>query len=135
MALFNVNRKKLMDGDTKYSRGMVTPIYTPSDTCPNVASLYDYHKYSELLRNINDSNVTEEEKTFLRLAAGRHVVFNYALIADYYAHSSPEMQELMEESALIILDIDSAIENGFVTLSKRMEELLDESKQLRGKSV
>ena len=39
----------------------------------------------------------------------------------------------MEESALIVLDIDDAIANGYVKLSKRMEELIDESKKVRGK--
>lgn len=134
MALFEVKRKKLMEEDTKYSRGMATPEYTPSDECPNIVSLYNYKKYSELLRDINNSNVSEEEKVFLRLAATRHIVFNYALIADYYAHASEEMQKLMEDSALVIVDIDSAIVNGYVTLSKRLEELLDESKKVRGKS-
>ena len=55
-------------------------------------------------------------------AAGRHTVFNYGLIAEYYAHASPEMQELMEKSALVIIDVDNAIANGYATL---MGEVLD----------
>lgn len=134
MALFEVNRKKVMDGDTKYSRGLKVPQYEPNDVKPNIASLVNYKKYSELLKHINESSVSEEEKKFLRLAASRHLVFNYALIADYYANSGVEMQELMEESALVILDIDDAIAGGYVRLSQRIEELLDESKKVRGKS-
>ena len=62
------------------------------------------------------------------MAASRHIVFNYAKIADYYAHADKEMQELMEQSALVILDIDDAIANGYVKLSKDIEKLISESK-------
>jgi hypothetical protein len=37
------------------------------------------------------------------------------------------MQELMEQSALVILDIDDAIANGYVKLSKDIEKILEES--------
>ena len=129
--LFPVNKKSAMGDDTKYSRAIKIPQYIPSEVIPHIESLVDTTKYKELIRNINQSNVSEDQKKFLRLAAGRHVAFNYMRIADYYAHTSPEMQELMEQSALIILDIDDAIVNGYVTLSKRMEELVAEFKSRR----
>ena len=62
-------------------------------------------------------------KTFLKLAARRHYVFNYKKIAEYYAMASEEMQELMEKSALVIIDYNNAIANGYVKLSKKLEEL------------
>lgn len=127
--LFYVPIKDAMDGDMKYSRAIHTPQYEPSTHAPNIAELYKYTKYAELMCNINNSNVTEDEKKFLRLAASRHIVFNYAKIADYYAHASPEMQELMEQSALVILDIDDAIAYGYVKLSKKMDQLVSEAKQ------
>ena len=49
-------------------------------------------------------------------AAGRHNVFNYRNIAEYYAHAKPEMQRLMEKSALVIIDVDNAIANGYASL-------------------
>ena len=61
------------------------------------------------------------------MAASRHIVFNYSKIADYYAHASSEMQRLMEQSALVIIDIDDAIANGYVKLSKDIQELLDKT--------
>lgn len=124
--------KKLIDSkltkqtDNTYTKKINIPQYNPSDTKPYVESLYDIKKYSKLIRNINNSNVTEDEKRFLKFAAARHIVFNYSLIADYYAHSNKEMQELMEESALVILDINDAIANGYVKLSKDIEKLLEE---------
>ena len=45
---------------------------------------------------------------------------NYQLIADYYSHSSKEMQKLMEDSALVIIDFEKAIELGYVQLSKEI---------------
>ena len=65
--------------------------------------------------------------------ATRHIVFNYAKIADYYAHTTPEIQRLMEQSALVIIDMDDAIANGYVKLSQRMKELIDEQKKREGK--
>lgn len=129
MALFDVAGKKTaMGDDTKYSRAIRTPQYEPKNVKPYVDELYNYQKYAELIANINQSSVSEEEKKFLRLAASRHVVFNYAKIADYYAHSDAEMQNLMEQSALVILDIDDAIANGYVKLSAKMNQLVDEAR-------
>ena len=133
MALFDVKRKGKMDGDTKYSRAITVPQYLPNGNKPHISSLFNYKKYSELLRNIEQSNVTQEEKKFLKLAASRHIIFNYAAIADYYANSDCEMQRLMEESALVIIDVDDAIANGYVDLSQRMKELIEESRKVRGK--
>ena len=36
------------------------------------------------------------------------------------------VQELMEDSALVIIDLDKAIENGFVQLTNSVKELLNE---------
>lgn len=131
MSLFHVERKTAMGDDTKYSRAIRTPQYIPKDSKPPVSALASYDKYSQLLYNINNSNVSEEEKKFLRFAASRHIVFNYSKIADYYAHADKEMQELMEQSALVILDIDDAIANGYVKLSAKMKQLVEESKTIK----
>jgi hypothetical protein len=42
------------------------------------------------------------------------------LIADYYAHSDNEMQNLMEKSALVIIDFKKAIELNYVHLSNEI---------------
>ena len=68
------------------------------------------------MREIDNSNLPIEEKNFLMDAARRHNVFNYEKIADYYAHASPEMQNLMERSALVIIDFEKAIQLGYVKL-------------------
>lgn len=58
---------------------------------------------------------------FLIDAARRHNVFNYERIADYYAHATPEMQQLMERSALVIIDFEKAIEYGYVKLCNEIK--------------
>lgn len=95
--------------------------------------MIDYNKYSQLIKSINNSNVSAEDKNFLKFAATRHLVFHYSKIADYYAHSSAEMQKLMEESALVILDIDDAIVNGYVRLSNSIDKLLNNGGQSEAK--
>lgn len=128
--LIAVKETKLMDGDTKYSRAIKIPQYEPKGVKPYVDALYNKRKYSELLKDIcSASNITDEEKAFLVLAASRHIQFNYEQIANYYAHSNKEMQELMEKSALVIIDVDDAIAGGYVELSRRMDELVDEAKK------
>ena len=127
--LFFVPVKDAMGDDKKYSRAIKIPQYNPSEEVPKLESMLDLEKYSKLIYAINKSNVSEEEKKFLRFAASRHIVFNYALIADYYARASAEMQYLMEQSALVILDINDAIANGYVKLSEKMKQLVEEEKQ------
>jgi hypothetical protein len=74
-------------------------------------------KTNRLIREIKISNISDQEKVFLIEAAKRHTVFNYENIADYYSHASKEMQNLMERSALVIIDFELAIQLGYVRLS------------------
>ena len=67
----------------------------------------------------------------MKIAAYRHYVFNYDKIAEYYACASKEMQELMEESALVIVDINDAIMNGYVVASKKIDSIIENN--ARGK--
>ena len=113
--------------DKKYTTKVGVPQYLPSSVCPRLDECYGLNKYNELMYKINQSNVTEEEKKFLKFAATRHIIFNYSLVADYYAHASKEMQELMEQSALVIIDFEDAIANGYVKLSKNIKEIMDKT--------
>ena len=94
----------------KYSSKIEAPIYEPKNKKPHILELCDKTKTHRLLNEINQSNVSFEEKNFLLDAARRHNVFNYEKIADYYAHASKEMQQLMERSGLVIIDFEKAIE-------------------------
>ena len=134
MALIKVNKKDYMEGDTKYSRAISIPQYEVKGDRPFIEELYSNEKVIKLLDHIKKSGVSDSEKKFLTIAAYRHYVFNYSRIAEYYASASKEMQELMEESALVIIDIDDAIKNGYVKYSKRIQQIIEDSKKAKEES-
>lgn len=111
----------------EYTKKICVPQYVPKMTSKykGVTEIIDTTKCKQLIKEINDSAVSESEKEFLRFAAMRHIKFDYAAIAEYYCHANKEMQELMEKSALVIIDVDDAIANGYVRLSKRIRDIID----------
>lgn len=124
--LFGFESIELSDNEKKYSHKVKSPIYTPRlDKGRDLSICYDDSKYIRLLRLIDNSDITEEEKKFLKLAASRFIEFNYENIADYYACANKETQELMEKLALVIIDFDKAIENGLVLLNDKMRKLYE----------
>jgi len=100
----------------KYSLKIETPIYEPKNAKPHILELCNKEKTLRIIREIEQSQLPIDEKMFLIDAARRHNVFNYEKIADYYAHASPEMQQMMERSALVIIDFEKAIQLGYVKL-------------------
>ena len=108
--------------EKKYSSKIETPIYEPKNKKPHILELVDKEKTRRLTREIENSNLPADEKTFLIDAAQRHLVFNYEKIADYYAHSNIEVQSLMEKSALVIIDFEKAIELGYVRLCEEIKQ-------------
>lgn len=125
--LFGEEFQATSSNDETYEKKVEKPLYNPSAKCPNICTLVDCAKTSKLIREIEHANVSNEEKKFLIEAAHRHSIFNYSRIADYYAHASKEMQELMEKSALVIVDFDSAIALGYVKLSERIKKIQEET--------
>jgi len=109
-----------------YTTKIKAPAYEPKNKKPHILELCDTYKTKQLIKEIKESGLPDEEKDFLIEAAKRHNVFNYEKIADYYAHSSVEMQELMEKSALVIIDFGKAIQNGFVNLCEKIKEQYNE---------
>lgn len=110
-----------------YTSKIQIPQYIPSAICPSLTECYDLSKYMDLMREIDQSHVSEEEKSFLKIAATRHIKFTYSKAADYYSHASKEMQKLMENSALVLIDFNDAIANGYVQLSSRMDEIIGDA--------
>jgi hypothetical protein len=112
-----------------YSQKIEPPTYLPNNKKPEITELYDKSKYNELIDKIEASELSLQQKEFLKLCASRHIVFNYDKIADLYAHSEKPMQEQMESSALVIIDFDKAIAEGFVRLSEDIaKEYLNQRK-------
>ena len=103
-----------------YTRKIVAPTYEPKNKKPELEDLFNTDKADELIHKIKQAKLSEEETLFLSHCALRHTVYDYSKIADFYAHSSKEIQKLMEDSALVIIDFDKAIESGYVKLTKEI---------------
>lgn len=109
---------------SKYTKKIDAPIYQPTGDCPPTAALYDSVKYTELTAQIHQNNdLATEVKEFLLLAATRHIRFDFEQIAEFYAHADPDTQQLMEDSALVIIDFDKAISGGYVKLSNAISKV------------
>ncbi len=121
---FDDERK--MDED-KYTAKLETPIYEIKGENPTIQELYNNDKTGNLVEKILKTNMPDDVKGFLMAAATRHTVFNYEKIAEFYAHQDADIKSLMEESALVIIDYNKAIENGYVKLTKELMRLSGES--------
>lgn len=122
-----MTEQEIVEEKSKYTRKIEIPIYEPKNRMPNVHELLDTEKRDELIQTINKTqNIPDEVREFLITAAYRHTQFNYSLIADFYAHAPLEIKDLMEQSALVIIDYDKAIENGFISYEKEIKGIMDE---------
>lgn len=113
----------LQDGEDKYTAKVEIPIYTPSEIKPAMEECYNTSRYDSLIESIDKSNIGDSEKAFLRLCATRHIIFDYDKIADFYSHAKDDIKQLMEKSALVIIDYNKAIEYGFVNAVNALKEV------------
>jgi hypothetical protein len=97
-----------------YTDKIEIPKYEIKGDKPELFELVNKEKTNELIKKINSSKLKIEEKEFILLAASRFYVFDYAKIAEYYSHSEKDVQEMFEMLALVIIDFDKAISNGFI---------------------
>lgn len=105
-----------------YTRKIEIPIYEPKNVMPKVSELFNTTKRDELIAEINKHDLPDEVRLFLISAAERHTQFNFSKIADFYAHANKEIKDLMENSALVIVDYDKAIENGFIAYQEEVDK-------------
>lgn len=89
--------------DNQYSRKIEAPTYEPTGETPDAAELYDDGRTRALIAGIDAADeLSEDVRQFLRIAAQRHTVLNFAKIAEFYAHADEVLQTLMEDSALVM---------------------------------
>ncbi len=132
LADFNMERfgfeESLEKADTEenpYTQKTDIPHYDVVGFMVGIPDLVDTKKADEIIKEIDEADITIEQKNFLRLAAQRLNVFNYKMIAEYYAQADENVQRIMEKLALVIIDIDNAIANGYVKLSKRLDAIIE----------
>nr|DAH99293.1 MAG TPA: ParB protein [Caudoviricetes sp.] len=108
--------------ESKYTRKVTVPIYTIKGETPSYSEMVDTTRADKLIEQIEASGFDDDFKKFLKLTATRLYEFRYDKIAEFYAHKNPKEQELMEKLALVIIDFDKAIENGYIELNNFIEE-------------
>lgn len=114
-----------------YSKSMKHIQYVPTmREKVSAESCYNVKKYQELKEEIQQKYLPKDIKKMLLLAATRHIVFNYQLLAEFYTQAEKDVQELMEKSGLVIIDFDDAMENGYVELTETLKELKYEAENL-----
>lgn len=97
-------------------------VQRPDPVTP-VRALYDDRRAEQLRVAVRSADIPDDLRTFLLAAAGRHTVFDYGRIARYYEAAAPEVQQLFEDSALVLVDIDHAIRGGYVKLREELREV------------
>lgn len=111
--------------DNKYTLKVKIPQYEITGECPEISDMLDSSRADELIQEVEAADIPEEIREFLIQAARRHNVFNYRNIAEYYAHAEPEVQKLFEKSALVIIDVNDAIANGYVQLATDITDIME----------
>lgn len=114
--------------ENAYTQKVAIPQYEIVGEEPKTNELVDLSKTLSLFDAIDKADIPEDVADFLRLAAHRHARFNYRKIAEFYPHQPKEIQQLMEQSVLVIIDADNAIANGFAHFQKTIDELIEEDR-------
>ncbi len=125
---WGVNTPDILDieKDDIYSKKINAPLYEAREIQPEIEMLYDDSKYKKLIQEIEESDLSDGEKEFLKIASARHIVFYFDKIADYYSHCSKAQQDLFEKNALVIIDFQKAIRNGYVELQESVYKQYEE---------
>jgi len=111
------------EADNPYTATVNIPQYEIVGDQPALTELFDEEKTMSFVAEIKAADIPKDVKDFLVKAANRHTVFNYQKIAEFYPHATPEIQALMERSALVIIDIDDAIRDGYVKFAATIEDI------------
>jgi hypothetical protein len=120
--LNDLEREAIPIEDEAYSVKVEAPIYEVTGERPSEAELFDETKTKQLIEEIETTVADASVRQFLVAAAHRHTEFRYDAIAEYYAHAPAHVQKLMEDSALVIIDFNRAIELGFVELTEEISK-------------
>ena len=109
--------------DSKYTRKVSIPIYEVKGEEPEISEMIDTNKADKFIKKIQEMDIPDELKKFLIDSATRLYEFNYSKIAEFYAHQNKDVQDIMEKLALVLIDVDKAIENGYVKMNSIIEDI------------
>jgi hypothetical protein len=109
--------------DSKYTRKVSIPVYEIKGEEPEISEMIDTNKADKFIKQIQEMDIPYELKKFLIDSATRLYEFNYSKIAEFYAHQNKDVQDIMEKLALVLIDVDKAIENGYVKMNSIIEDI------------
>lgn len=123
LGMLEIPQEKFLEEDeSKYTRKISLPIYEIMGENPSIEEMLDTSKADKFISEIEESEIDNSVKEFLKKCCTRLYEFNYSKIAEYYAHQDKKVQVLMEKLALVLIDLDSAVENGYVELNEFIEK-------------
>lgn len=101
--------------EERYSQNIGKVIYEPKDTDWTAADLYEQtDRFDDMIEALD---CDDDLKEMLRIRSRWFCEFNFARIADYYAHqATPQEQRVFEALGMVLLDKDQLIENGFASI-------------------
>ena len=97
--------------------------YEPKEN-KGINGLLDTDQYNKLVAEIEQTDLPNSEKQFLKQAATRFIRFNYSNIADYYTNASSNMKDWIEKLHLVVVDYDNAIENGYIEYFEGLQQIV-----------
>ena len=111
-----------------YTKKIKIPKFEPDESNVSLEDCVDVDRYIALLRDIDTrlskNKITPEEAKFLKLCATRWIKFDYENVAQYFAtKASPEVQDCLEKSAMILIDVNKAFENTIVASRDYIEDI------------
>jgi len=118
-----------LDLINRFTQKINVPQYEIVGEKPKINELYKTDHSDKLRKRIEDTDIAEDIKTFLIEATKRHTVFDYRKIAEFYPHASAQVQELMENSALIIIDAGDAIAKGYAIFAQEISDIEDNDRE------
>lgn len=121
------------DDGPAYTQAVNIPQYEVVGPEPPVSELRDETRADQLRARIleaaDKTPLPADVRDYLLAAAARHTVFDYRKAAEFYPHASAEVQALMEESALVIIDIGDAIRLGYAKLMDTLTDLRERDEE------
>ena len=132
IANFPDDENFLKEEESKYTRKISLPVYEVRGEQPKISELYNTQKADKFIEEIKKANIDEELRDFLVASCTRLYEFDYGKVAEFYAHQDKDVQQIMEKLALVLIDLNSAVENGYVELNQFIENCFLEDKDNAG---
>lgn len=134
MSFFNIEKKNSKSINKVYPHGNPIPHYIPEGIKVDLTGCYNTTQYQELCKAINNTDLNESIKQFLRLGATRFIKFNYPQFAEYYCNcSDSEEKQIMEDLALVIIDDNNNIAKAYSKYKEYLDQVIEKDKQKREK--